>query len=115
MSSCSQVPGSLLFWAPKKQAHTVVFGCGFRNLEMRRPGDRMGQMAIQSVIYNKVTGAGFPRRPYVGTRGHRPGQGSLLGPWKGDYRVLGFRESCERILVLEEEGPRAGALNLGFL
>lgn len=75
----------------------------------------MGQMAIQSVIYNKVTGAGFPRRPYVGTRGHRPGQGSLLGPWKGDYRVLGFRESCERILVLEEEGPRAGALNLGFL
>lgn len=50
----------------------------------------MGQMAIQSVIYNKVTGAGFPGRPYVGTRGHRPGQGSLLGALEGGLQGLGL-------------------------
>lgn len=59
----------------------------------------MGQMAIQGVIYNKVMGAGFPGRPYVGTRGHRPGQGFLLGPWKGNYGVLGFSESGKRVLL----------------
>lgn len=66
---------------------------------MRRPEDRMGQMATQGVIYNKVMGAGFPGRPYVGTRGHRPGQGSLLGPWKGNSGILGFKESGERVLL----------------
>lgn len=60
----------------------------------------MGQMAIQAFIYNKAMGAGFPGWPYVGTRGHRPGQGSLLGPWKGNYGALGFRENGKRILLL---------------
>lgn len=59
----------------------------------------MGQMAIQGVIYNKVTGADFPGRPYVGTRSHRPGQGSLLGPWNGNSGILGFRENGERVLL----------------
>lgn len=35
----------------------------------------------------------------LGPGGHRPGQGSLLGPLKGNYRVLGFRESGERFLL----------------
>lgn len=44
----------------------------------------MGQMAIQGVIYNIVTGAGFPGRSSVGTRGHRPSQGlSSGGPGRG--------------------------------
>lgn len=53
----------------------------------------MGQMAIQGVIYNKAMWAGPPERPYAGTRSHRPGQGSLLGPWKGNHGDLGFKES----------------------
>lgn len=65
----------------------------------------MGQMTVQGVIYNKAMWTGPPGRPYTGTRGHRPGQGSLLGPWASGRVMSGF---------LYSGGRRSRAVNLSL-
>lgn len=57
---------------------------------MRRPGDKMGQMAIQGVIYNKVMGAAFPGRPYVGTRASQTRLRLSSGALEGELQGPGF-------------------------